>query len=237
MQEMLADLLSLQEIDREIDALKRSKLEYPKEIAQLESELEEARGTLQTRQERIEELERSVRHFERELAVANEELKRHQDRLYEVTSNREYDALQNEIEACRNRIDDTETEILDGMTELEEAKEELIRDTEREREIETASDGRIDQLRGKLNAIEEEARGVESRRDEIKVRIEPRMLRTYDRIRNAKEGLAVVPVTKGACGGCFRELPPQLVNEVRKMNRIIPCESCGRFLVWKDDET
>ena len=228
------DLLSLQAIDKEIDALKRSRRDYPQEIEQLEKGLEEARGTLQERQEKIEELERSVRHFERELALANEDLKRHQDRLYEVTSNREYDALQNEIEACRNRIDEAETEILNTMTALEETQEELARDTEREQEIETTSSGRVDQLRDMLNAIEEEAKGVESRREEITVRVEPRLLRAYDRIRKAKEGLAVVPVTKGACGGCFRELPPQLVNEVRKMNRIIPCESCGRFLIWKD---
>ena len=236
MQESLLDLLELQKIDGEIASLKRSKLEYPKEIAQLEMELEEARRAAQEREEGAQELASRVRHFERELAAANEELKRHQDRLYEVTSNREYDALQHEIEACRNRIDDIETEILTSMAELEETKAQITGDVARVREVESASAGRMNELKERLSSVEREVDGAESRRHKIEVRIAQRILRAYDRIRKAKGGLAVVPVIKGACGGCFRGLPPQLVNEVRKMNRIVPCESCGRLLVWKEDE-
>ena len=44
-------------------------------------------------------------------------------------------------------------------------------------------------------------------------------------------GVAVAGVLGGTCGGCHSSLPPQLVNEVKKRDRLHHCEFCGRFLV------
>jgi hypothetical protein len=43
-----------------------------------------------------------------------------------------------------------------------------------------------------------------------------------------------VAVRNGACGGCFGNLPTQLLNRIRDMDKIITCENCGRILIWQD---
>jgi hypothetical protein len=70
---------------------------------------------------------------------------------------------------------------------------------------------------------------------ELQTRIEERLLMAYKRIRsNARNGLAVVPVKRDACGGCFNQIPPQRQLDIRSRKKIIVCEYCGRILV--DDE-
>ena len=42
-------------------------------------------------------------------------------------------------------------------------------------------------------------------------------------------------ILKGACGGCFRNQPPQLLQDARRRDRLLVCEGCGRLLVWPPD--
>ena len=84
MRDSLVNLLKLQEIDKEINALHQSQIDYPKEINGLKTELQDARDQLDAQQQRSEELEKNRRALERELSAIEEDLKKHQDRLYEV---------------------------------------------------------------------------------------------------------------------------------------------------------
>ena len=71
--------------------------------------------------------------------------------------------------------------------------------------------------------------------EEARHHIDERLLMSYDRIRkNYRNGLAVVPVERDSCGGCFNAIPPQKQSEIKQRKKIIVCENCGRILV--DDE-
>jgi predicted nucleic acid-binding Zn-ribbon protein len=67
--------------------------------------------------------------------------------------------------------------------------------------------------------------------------IEDRLLKSYNKLRgNARNGLAVVPVDRGACGGCFNIVPPQRQADIRERKKVIVCEHCGRILSDVADE-
>ncbi len=81
----------------------------------------------------------------------------------------------------------------------------------------------------------EEERDFLTRKRKRSDLIEERLLSAYERIRaNARNGLAVVPVQRDACGGCFNQIPPQRQLDIKSRKKIIECEYCGRILV--DDE-
>lgn len=232
MKDSLTKLLELQEIDNQIDAIERIRKDYPGAIALIDQEIEEAKLQVQVHHARKEELEKAQRLHERELAAATADLKKHQDRLYEVKTNREYDALQTEIEACRNRVSEQETGLLTAAEALEalvpqaQKLEEALGREEQERL------GRKQELVEKLGSIASEIQQHDVKRGAVRALVIPQALAIYDRIRKGGRSLAVVRISKGACGGCFREIPPQKASEVRRSNRVIPCESCGRILVW-----
>lgn len=236
MKESLFRLLDLQQIDTEIDTFKRSQKDYPIEISRLERELEIASQQIQEKRNRSKELERSRRLLEGELEGINADLKKHQDRLYEVKTNREYDALQHEIEALRGRVDENETGILEGIEQYEHLEAKLEEDEVNYKEMEEKNRARIQDLKSQVDSVEENVKAREAKRAVVETRIERPALSIYNRIRNmVKGGVAVVRVEKGSCGGCFRQLAPQRRVEARRQNRIIRCENCGRILIWKDE--
>ena len=62
--------------------------------------------------------------------------------------------------------------------------------------------------------------------------IEERLVNAYRRVRsNTRNGLAVVPVERDACGGCFNKIPPQKQLDIRMNKKILVCEHCGRIMV------
>ncbi|MBO7286219.1 MAG: hypothetical protein J6U69_06470, partial [Alistipes sp.] len=73
---------------------------------------------------------------------------------------------------------------------------------------------------------------LEAKAAKAKEPIDERLLVAYNRIRgNFHNGLAVVTVTRDACGGCFNRIPPQRQADIRQGKKLIVCEYCGRILV------
>jgi predicted nucleic acid-binding Zn-ribbon protein len=63
-------------------------------------------------------------------------------------------------------------------------------------------------------------------------KLDDRYKRAYERIRNnMKNSVAVAPIVRSSCGGCFAKVPPQRHSDIRAHIRIIDCEHCGRILV------
>ncbi|MDP6778123.1 MAG: C4-type zinc ribbon domain-containing protein [Candidatus Latescibacteria bacterium] len=236
MKESLLRLLDLQQIDSEIDKLRRSQEEYPDQIAQIERQLAQDREQIDQKKAVIADIEKSRRSMEGELETITADLKKHQDRLYEVKTNREYDALQHEIEALQSRVDEHETGILEGIEQNEDLEARLGEEEEIQKEQETEQLAEIKELQSQLDSVEDDVKTWETKRKAVEDQIERRALSAYGRIRGVvRGGVAVVQIVKGACGGCFRQLPPQRLVEVRTQERIIRCENCGRIVVWGEE--
>jgi len=74
-----------------------------------------------------------------------------------------------------------------------------------------------------------------NQRKKIIEKINRPLLSNYERIRKGRNGTALAEVKNYTCSECFATIPAQTVVEVRKMNHLIPCESCGRILVYTNN--
>ncbi|HYQ96202.1 MAG TPA: C4-type zinc ribbon domain-containing protein, partial [Candidatus Eisenbacteria bacterium] len=72
-------------------------------------------------------------------------------------------------------------------------------------------------------------------RDQVRPRVTPTLLARYDRLAGTRNGIAVAEVRKGACGACFKALTPQMMQEARRTDVVLHCESCGRILIWAEE--
>ena len=228
-------LVRLQRIDSTIDSLTKLKEKYPEQMSTLEGEMESAEQELRNRQEEREGLEKEQRHFERELQNVNYELEKHQKRLFEVKTNKEYQALLQEIEAQKTKIEEFEGQILERMTTLDDVSDRIKGFEGEYAQKKEGTNRNIQELKGELASVEEELILRQQERDALITNIEDRLLRTYEKVRKKNRGLGVVPVLKEACGGCFERLPPQRINEIRRNEDLIFCENCGCILVWDEE--
>ena len=120
------------------------------------------------------------------------------------------------------------------MTELDalgSQKEELEKNLE---EIMKSNTSKISKIQKRFDSIESDITVLEKKRESTLKAVNTRTLSTYNRLRKGKSGIAIATVdpVKHSCRGCFKQLPPQKVLEVRRKNKIIFCENCGRILVW-----
>ncbi len=234
MRDSLLQLLELQEIDKELHTLQAARESYPAEISSRRGEIERARQALEACSQSLAQLGAEQRRLERELEAAKQHLKAHEARFAQVTTNREYDALQVEIDACRTRIAEYEAQIVEVIGRSEAAQQTVTEEQSRCAEISSEHEKHIKELEEKLASLEQEVDRAAARRRFCAERLDAKVLRTYDRIRK-KPGTRVAPVRKGACSGCYRRLPPQHLAIVRRNDRAYFCESCGALLVWDAD--
>jgi hypothetical protein len=233
MKDGLLQLLELQEVDKEIFSLEEAKEKYPTEIGERQSEIEDARGHLAELEAALEKFEKQQRHSEREIDSGKVNLQEHEARFAVVTTNKEYDALQLEIEACKKTLAEHETQLLDAIEGIQKVQERIDEEKSAYEDVRQAQQERIDELQGQLNTMQQQVDSVAKRRRTVAKGIDDKLLTTYER-KKGRRGVRVAAVRKGACGCCFHQMPAQTRSEVRQGERMINCESCGTIMVWDE---
>ncbi len=234
MQESLRALLELQKTDQDLHELEQYKVDIPNQLETMETVQSEAETRLTDQETKVAEIDKNRRQYERDLQAAQEQIKKYQGQLYSVKTNKEYDALQAEIQAQKNRISELEDAILQLISDAETEQEalETIRG-ETESLIERFSEERTT-LQSRLSAVDEDVAVKMDERKRMATRVENQVLKVYDRIRRNLRGMTVVPVKKGACSGCFHVIPLQVVMQIRQGRKLVSCESCGRILILEE---
>lgn len=236
MRNSLLNLMQLQKVDRELQALEDLKGDLPQQVRKLESDLNGLKIEHTKDKNELEEVKRSKLHWEGELKAFQEKLRKYQEQLYAVTSNREYDAITLEIDSMKEKADEAETQVLECL-EKEEQISEKVKNLESDIEIRQEDlQNKQRELDEKIKATESKYQVWENKRKDLVSHLTKPILHQYERIRKVKGATTVVSVNKYACGGCFSSIPPQKVVEIRSMNQIITCESCGRILVYEGEK-
>ena len=231
-------LYALQMIDSEIDRIRTIRGELPLEVQDLEDEIIGLETRIEKMSDELKGLETEI--SDRKLASKESELAiaKYKERQDNVRNNREFESLAKEIEFQELEIKLNEKRSKEGKIRVEGKKEIFTEASDRLNE--RKSDLTI--KKAELDAIVKETQKDEDRliksSDDAKKQIEERLLVAYTRLRmNAKNGLAVVPIMRDSCGGCFNKIPPQRQLDIVTKKKILVCEHCGRILapIQKED--
>ena len=231
-EQKLQALYELQTTLTAIDEKRALRGELPLEVQDLEDEI----ACLDTR---IEKIDTEIKEFQSAITMKNGEvqeaqanLERYNNQLNEVRNNREYDSLSKqidyerlEVELCNKKIKEATDQVAYRTNDLEIAKTER---EERQKDL----DEKKSELEDILAETREEETMLKERAKDLEVKIEPRLLSSFKRIRkSARNGLGIVYVQRDACGGCFNKIPPQRQLDIKMHKKIIVCEYCGRILI------
>ena len=236
MKETLNQLIELQEIDSRLYEINELRGDLPEKVLEQEKELDIYKSENDIKDARVQEIEHDSRKRNAEVEDFNVKLTKYKDQLYLVTSNKEYDALNTEIDNMKKAISDSETIIL---TEEEEKNvlHEIIKSNSNK--IETVSlilEENKSELKTALSKTQaEEKKLLKSRKGLVK-EIDIRYLGPYERLMAARDGAGMVSMVKSSCGSCYTKLPPQMTIEVKDNSKIISCPSCSIFLFWDGAE-
>lgn len=234
-EEKLSAVLTLQKIDSKIDEIKILKGELPMEVKDLEDDVEGLQTRIENINQEIEKINQYIIGRQDAKTEAEELIKKYEKQLDNVKNSREFEALTKEtelqeleIKLCEKLIRDADGRSADTTNMKVQAEAKLATKADllaiKRKELEKI-----------IKETEKEEKELSKLSDKAKEKVEERLLFAYDRIRaNYRNGLAVVPVLRNSCGGCFNVIPPQKQTEIGQRKKIIVCEHCGRVLVDND---
>ena len=235
MKEQLELLCELQEIDLDLQNIQEGRVRYPKDLKRLDEKCQIEKERIQKEKEKVELLEKERRKKEGNLSLEQEKVKRTEGHMFEVKTNKEYQALLSEIDASKETNSREEEEILRLMEEIDEVKRNLGK---REKEV-TAI---LEKIEGEKKRIQEKMAQDDvgwkkqmERREILTRQMEKNLFRLYNTLKEKRQ-VGVVRVKNETCQGCFLNIPPQTYIEVQKNNALIQCPHCNRILFFEGNE-
>jgi len=225
-------LVTLQELELSIQRLEEAIAAKPRELEALTKRRDAVQARLLTRSTELDEVDKQRRRLEAEITQEQYNLQKAQRKLLEIKTNKEYAAMLTEIELIKQKISGYEDTVLQGMELAESGKGEL-QDIERQRTQEELglAEGRR-KNEADLGILQQLLAEKRDGREAAIRQLDRPLVDLYLRLLSARKGLAVVAIKNGACQGCFLNIPPQLVQEVRRNDRVLTCSHCHRILYW-----
>jgi len=236
LQEAVYALIELQEVDNRLDELKEERGDLPLIVDELESKFSEKNSDLKDKQEELKKSRLRQREVELIIDESKEKLSKFEEQLYQVKTNKEYDAITVQTDGAKTQLQEGENELLtldESITDLNKEISELEQEIgEVEAELE---ENRLE-LNKKLQATADEENLLNQERRIVLEKASVELIKTYEMVREARNGQGIAKVFGSVCGGCHAFIPPQKIVEVKKMKQIFTCEACGRILVWHEIE-
>lgn len=236
MEQELKTIYEAQKINIQIIENERKLLLAPKKIEGMDKEIKGIKDKVEKEKGMIEELEKERKRKEKELDVEKEKIKKFESRLYEVKTNKEYQALLKEIEGTKETNDKTEEEIIIIMEKVEELKKDFESSLTHLKKREKESENEKNRLEKEINSMDKTIMDLKQSRDKLLSTVSDNLKATYNTLIEKRNGIAVVNVKNGVCLGCFMNIPPQLFIEVTKNRQLILCPSCNRIFYFIDEE-
>lgn len=231
-EDRLRALYDLQLIDSRIDEIRNVRGELPLEVRDLEDEVAGLNIRLEKLVSNLEVIDNDITSKKNLIEESKALMKKYAEQQKNVRNNREFNSLTKEVEFQELEIELADKHIKEFKVQIEQKKEVIAETKERLKERENHLKHKKSELDAILAETEKEEQALIGKSDDYKKQIEARLVAAYTRIRtNVKNGLAVVPIERGAAGGSFFTIPPQVQVEIASRKKVITDEHSGRILV------
>ncbi len=200
------------------------------QIRHLEIQINELEKNLLSKQGELKEIKKKRRGEERRMDEVELRLAKHEEEKYKVKSQDEFTALEKEV----SHVENEKREIEDLLLELMEKEEELtqsfpsfeVKAEAEKNEFDNEKKG----VTSNLKKFTSKGKKFQDEREKLVPRLDHVLLEQYEKLRQLKDGLAVVSIKDGICEGCNVKVPPSLIGRVKRSKEIVYCENCNRIL-------
>ncbi len=231
-EDRLRTLYALQSKLSEVDTIKTLRGELPLEVADLEDEIVGLETRLEKYDAQLKEVETSANAQKQKIKDCTLKVDKYKEQLDNVRNNREFDHLSKEIEFEKLEIELAEKRAKEFGFDAKKLKEEIDNSKTflKGRKADLAQ--KKEELDGIVSETKQQEETLRVDVKQIETKVDERLLVAFKRIRkSARNGLAVVCLERGACGGCYNKIPPQRQMDIKLGKKVIVCEYCGRIMV------
>ncbi len=229
--EELKPLIRIQEIDLELKKIElKLKREIPERIREVREGREKAEVLLKQVEDKFQANLKRRMEIDLEIKSIEEKIKKHSQDLLKVDTNEAYRALQREIEEEKEKKSRLEDEVLELLIQEEELQKEKKKAEEEVERIKNEFAEKEKELLKEEESLKARMEDLRKEREKLASQAKPSLYKLYIQIASTHGGIALSPVHDGFCSVCQMKIRPQLMEELRKGEKIIRCENCSRIL-------
>lgn len=236
LKEEIRKLVELQAIDYKIYLLKHKKdVDKPQELSNAKNIFEEKKGKLKSFEEKLKQLQLKRKERELDLSSKEENVRKAQGQLYQLKTNKEYQAKLTEIESLKADVSLLEEELIKILDEIDEAERNLNEEKKKLAEEQKIFLDQEAKIKNEIKAMEAEIKNLEDKRKITAEKIDKHVFSVYERSLRTRNGLAITPVENENCGACHIKVTAQKINEIKMYKDLVFCENCVRVLYIPED--
>ena len=226
----LKKLIDLQNIDSQIYDFESRMEIFPVKIQEIDNIIESKTEGVKQAEEELKNLQVSKNDKETDIKGKEEKIAKHESELYQIKNNKEYKALQQEIDSIKADISLIEEELITLFDNIESAQNNI----QEEKKFFDNEKLELEKQKAQIHQEEKDLKAkvseLKTKRDLAQYEIQQELLRKYKKILEHRGRTAVAKLTDDSCGGCNMQLPPQVINQIKIQKEIIQCENCSRIL-------
>jgi predicted nucleic acid-binding Zn-ribbon protein len=229
----LQGLIHLQQLEAAVADARAKIAAHPQRIAEADLRLEEADRVVAEATEQLKASQEQRRTLEKDAAVYQGRLTKFKDQLSAVKTNREYQAMQHEIETAQKELGAAEEKVLERMLEADELGARVKKAEADHAAKKKAIEAEKAQMAKDLTAVERALAEATVARDALVATMPGPTLALFEQVSRARKGVAICQATRdGMCSQCHVRLRPTVFQQVRANDGIVQCDSCRRILYY-----
>ena len=230
MQEKLELLRDLQEMDTDLIGKRGEKEALEAEQSTITADLDKVQEMIDSLEAEIGGLEDQRKDLSQDLLVEEGNIKRAEERLPTIKTQKEYVALLKEVDSAKKMNKD----IQESIGRLDEKIEALTGDRDEKagelEELNGSVEGRQGEIKSSIEACDKVLTEGDDKRDALLEQLPKQLRKRYEMLLDRRAGIAIVEARQGICLGCNMNLPPQLYNRLFTLDEIQTCPHCNRML-------
>ena len=236
--ELIEQLRKIQAVDAELFRYRNEQQQKPLELEASKQRVAEQQANAQVVEAKLKTLQLQQKEKDIELSTRETNVQKLQGQLAQVKTNKEYTAMQHEIDQSKADASVLEESIIKLIDQIELATKEHKDHQARIAEAQAAFKQEEARVKQELSVIEQRIAEQEVIRQTLTPAVDPDALNTYERILSrSRQGMVMAPLLSHSCGGCQMQQRPQIINQVHLAAKLVTCESCNRILYLEPSDS
>lgn len=237
MNEKLRSLILLQENEIEFDRTRRLIEKMEEKKNEIDQKVKDLETELNKYMQEVADLRKEYRTMELDIQMNNERIKKSENTLRSVKTNREYQAILKEIEDQKTKIAILEDTMLERLEKIDDAEKSVKKKKEEQKLLYQEAEKEKARIEQEQKRGEETLSELMAAREEILKTVDVNLHKKYLIIKNRMGATVVVPVKNYVCFGCNLNIPPQMYNELQQKDDLAFCPHCQRMIYCEISQT
>src|SRR5579885_2882579 len=225
-------VIQVQTLDQNIAALEKEIAALPKHIAAIEKTLDSHVRKLEADRAALGANQKDRKKLEGDIQMQEQKISKLRDQMLQAKTNEQYRAFQHEIEYAEKEIRKAEDRILELMSESEPLDQNVKKAEGALKEEKAVVEREKNEARERTAKDQKQLDEYRKERAEIFAKLPAATRNTYERIRKKWHGTVVGEAVDGRCSACQIVIRPQYMQDLKRGEQLMTCESCGRFLYY-----